>query len=170
MVEFAVKKLKRKHLLVVSGNEGKRRKFIEEVILLANLDFHCAPVGMKTIDEYVDFVRKEELFNAWYEVKGKHGSNQVLDFHRNWLLQNNSLIILPELSQFEERWKLDLLKSYITAIQDPYERNRRIHVIISQEEEDDFIQTLYNKYRVSENEKRSVEQIINGSIEVITLE
>lgn len=162
--------LDKKHLLIIGKSEIDRHRFVSEIIQQTNFETFRFPKGIKSVHEYVDFVRKNDLYTPWYSKKGKHGTNQTLDFHRDWIAENNSLVVLEEFQDMEERWKLDLLDSYLTQVEIRKKGQKIIHLIISQEEEDDLIDKLCEKTRPRENERRTKRQIIEGSLEVITIE
>ena len=160
-------KLYKKHLLIVGGDKTQRQKLIDEIITQANLDFFCFPIGMKTIDKYIDFVRKENMYQAWYSKKGKFGSNQILDFHRDWILENNSLVILREFQEMEQSWKMDIIGTYIEQIENKKKGEKAIKLIISQEDENNLIEDLTREIYIKDGERRTKSQIIEGNIEVI---
>lgn len=170
MIDLALKKLARKHLLIIGGTKPQKQKLIDEIISKANLDFFRFPIGMKTIDEYVSFVRKENLYRAWYDKKGKFGSNQLLDFHRDWILENNVLIIMEEIQEMEAGWKMDLLGSYAKEIQNQQKAVKTIRLIITQDTENDLLNNLADSLYVHENEKRTKRQIVDGVFDVIELD
>jgi len=124
---------------------------------------------MKTIDEYIEFVRTKKLYEPWYNKKGKFGSNQILDFHRDWISDNHSLIIMEEFENMEERWKIDLLKSYIDEIATRKKNQRVIHLIISQENNNELLDKIEKEIWASENDKRIKKQIVEGSLEIIEM-
>ena len=165
-----IEKLYKKHLLIVGGNKTQRQKLIDEIITQANLDFFYFPIGMKTIDKYIDFVRKENMYQEWYLKKGKFGSNQILDFHRDWILENNSLVILGEFQEMEQRWKMDIIRTYIEQIENKKKGEKTIKLIISQEDENDLIEDLTREIYVKDGERRTKRQIIEGNLEVIEIE
>mgnify|MGYP000577908386 CR=1 FL=1 len=170
MIDLALKKLARKHLLIIGGTKPQRQRQIDILISKANLDFFRFPIGMKTIDEYVSFVRKENLYRAWYDKNGKFGSNQLLDFHRDWILENNVLIIMEEIQEMEEGWKMDLLGSYAKEIQNQQKTVKTIRLIVTQDTENDLLNNLADSLYVHENEKRTKRQIVDGVFEVIELD
>ena len=169
IIDRAVKKLARKHLLIVGGTQPQKQKLIDEIISKANFEFFRFPIGMKTIDEYVSFVRKESLYHPWYSKRGKFGTNQLLDFHRDWISENNSLIIMEELQEMEERWRMDLLGTYTQQIQNQEKAEKTIRLIITQESENNLINKLADALYVDKNEKRTKIQIVEGAFEVIEL-
>jgi hypothetical protein len=170
MIDKAILKLSKKHLLIIGGSKTERHDLIDKIINQANLEFFRFPKGMNSIDEYIDFVRKENLYHAWYTQKGKFGSNQLLDFHRDWISENNSLIIMEEVQEMEHRWKIDLLGTYIEQIQNRKKEDKTIRFVISQENEDGLINNLIENVYAVEGERRTKRQIIEGSIELITID
>jgi len=169
MIETLKLILKKKHLLIIGKFETERSRLISELILQTNFETFRFPKGMNSIDEYITFVRKKKLFTPWYSKKGKFGSNQILDFHRDWISENNSLVVFEEFQDMEERWKLDLLDSYLSEVENRKKGQKIIHLIISQEKEDGLIDKLSKSARLLENERRTKRQIIEGSLEIIEL-
>lgn len=125
---------------------------------------------MKSINEYIDFVRINKLYEPWYTKKGNFGSDQILDFHRDWITDNHSLIILEEFQNMEERWKLDVLRSYIEEVAFRKKDQKSIHLIISQENEKKLLEKLSNENWFSGNDNRTERQIIDGSFEIIEIQ
>jgi len=169
LVEIAKNKLNKKHLLIIGNSEIKRSKLITQIIEQTNFETFRFPKGIKSIDEYIEFVRTKKLYEPWYTKKGKFGSNQILDFHRDWISDNNSLIIIEELENMEERWKVDLLKSYLNEIAIRKKGQKVIHLIISQESENNLLQKLEEEIWIPKNDKRTKRQIIEGSLEKIEI-
>jgi len=170
MLGKALEKLKRKHLLIIGGQEIQRKKLIDNILKAANFEFFRFPKQMKTIDNYLDFVRRENLYQPWYSKKGKFNDNQVLDFHRDWISENNSLVIMEEFQNMDKRWKMDLLKSYIDEVENRKKGEKTMRLIISQENENELIGNLSNEFYTNENDSRTPEQIIKGSLEIIEVE
>ena len=125
-----------------------------------NFEVFRFPKGMKKIDEYIEFVRVKKLYEPWYDKKGKFGSNQILDFHRDWISDNHSLVVMEELGGMEERWKIDLLKSYISEVVKRKKNQKVIHLIISQENENDLLSKIENEIWGTENDRRTKKQIV----------
>lgn len=169
MIEKLIDKLTKKHLFIIGGTDVTRKRLIDDIIKGSNFEFFRFPKQMRTIDEYVDFVRKENLYEPWYSKKGKFGANQVLDFHRDWISENNSLIVMEEFQEMEQRWKMDLLKSYIDPIKNRKKGEKTIRLIISQENEDGLISNLSADIYGNEKDQRTPEQIVKGSIELVEI-
>ena len=169
MIEIALKKLVKKHLLIVGGSKSQRQKLIDGIISKANLEYYRFPMGMNMIDEYVNYVRKENLYRPSYDKRGKYGTNQILDFHRDWIAANNSLVIMEELQEMEERWKMDLIETYTSQVQNQKKGEKTIRLIITEKSENGLIKKLQEDIFVDVNEKRTKKQVVDGSIEVIDL-
>lgn len=170
MTEKAIEKLNKKHLLIIGGTDVQRQKLIDDIIKGSNYEFFRFPKQMRTIDDYIDFVRKEKLYQPWYSKKGKFGTNQVLDFHRDWISENNSLVVMEEFQEMEQIWKMDLLKSYIDQIKNRKKGEKTIRLIISQENENGLIDDLSTEFYGNEKDQRTPIQIIKGSIELVEIE
>lgn len=169
MIDEIVKKLNKKHLLIVGGNKEERQKIVNKIIIRANLQFFSFPKNRSSIVEYVDFVRKENLYQAWYSKKGKFGINQMLDFHWDWISENNSLVVLEEFQQMEQSWKIDLIRIYIEQLENRKKGDNLIRLIVSQENEENLIENLAAQIYVKDNERRTKRQVIEGSVEVVEL-
>jgi len=169
MVDKIINILSKKHVLIYGKSEVDRKSFIDQIIEKTNFETFRFPKGMKSIDEYIEFVRTNKLYEPWYAKKGKFGSNQILDFHRDWITENHSLIILEEFQNMEERWKLDLLKSYLEEVAFRKKGQKIIHLIISQENQNGLLNLLDKVFGIPENEKRTKRQIIDGSLEIIEI-
>lgn len=64
-----LKILDKKHLLIVGKSETERRNFVGYIIENTNYETFRFPAGMKLFHEYSDFVKKEQLYQPWYEAK-----------------------------------------------------------------------------------------------------
>lgn len=168
-IQIVIEKLNKKHLLIIGNNETERSELITQIIQQTNFETFRFPKNMKSIDEYIEFVRTKKLYEPWYSKKGKFGSNQILDFHRDWISDNHSLVILEEIENMEERWKLDLLKPYLNEVATRKKRQKVIHLILSQESENNLLQNLEEEIWIPENDNRSKKQIIEGSLEIIEI-
>ncbi len=169
LLEKAIKKLDKKHLLIIGADEGERSKFVNLILEQTYYETFRFPKGMKTIYDYVDFVRARNLYTPWYTKKGKFGTNQLLDFHRDWISDNHSLVILEEIDQWEENWKIDLLKSYLNEVVTRQKGQKVIHLIVSQESEHNLLQKLEEEFCLAEEEGRTKQQVIEGCFEIIEL-
>ncbi len=168
MIEKVKTILKKKHLLIIGKTENERCKFINELIQHVNLETFRFPSKMKVFSEYYDYIKKEQLYRPWYEAK-KYNGNQILEFHYDWLSENNSLIIMEEFESMEESWRLELLRIYISEIDTCKKNNKRIHLIISQKEEGELIEKLSKVIHIRENERRTQRQIIEQNLKIIDL-
>jgi hypothetical protein len=168
MIKKALHKISKKQLLVVGGDESHRKVFVDQIIQELNLDYFRFPKALTTIDDYIDFVRKEDLYKPWYKKKGKFNTNQILDFHRDWIDDNNSLIVLEELDGMELNWKIDLIKAYIEPIANRKKGEKTIRLIVTQEEENNILTEIEKELFYTED-NRTRQQIINNCIEVINL-
>ncbi|MEM6684344.1 MAG: hypothetical protein AAF617_01000 [Bacteroidota bacterium] len=123
---------------------------------------------MKTFDEYYDFVKKKQLYRPWYEAK-KYNSNQILEFHYDWISQNNSLFIIEEFEYMEETWRIELLRIFINENESHKKNEKKIHLIISQQEEDGLINKLSEVIHYREKERRIRTQVVEQNLKIIDL-
>jgi hypothetical protein len=169
MIEKAKNILNKKHLLVVGSTEIERQKFVSELIIIANYETFRFPSKMQSFGDYLEFVDKVDLYKPWYHKKGKFGYNQILDFHRDWISANNSLVILEEFELMEERWKIEFIRLYLNEIENRKKGEKKIHLIISQESENGLIEKLSKVIDIKENERRTKKQIVKQKLEVIDI-
>lgn len=165
MVHQLAKKVKNKHLIIIGGKKVDRHNLINGVVQEANLQTFIFPKEMETIDQYLTTVRKEKMFNAWYEQKRQFGSNQLLDFHRDWLMENNSLIILEEFQHMNQSWQIDLLKTFFEAHDHRTKGSCGAHLIVTFKSENSILEELAEMIFVPSQEKRTRIQLIRGCFE-----
>ncbi|WP_348712087.1 hypothetical protein [Tenacibaculum sp. 190524A05c] len=123
---------------------------------------------MKSFDEYFDFIKKEKLYKPWYKAKS-YNVNQILDFHWDWVSENKSLIVMEEFEQMEERWRIELMKIYINEIENRKKGEKKIHLIISQENENRLIEKISKVIPTRINERRTKYQIVQQNLETINI-
>lgn len=163
-----LKILDKKHLLVVGKSETERQNFVSYIIENTNYETFRFPTGMKLFHEYLDFVKKEQLYQPWYEAK-KYSGNQILDFHRDWISENNSLLVLEEFDYMEEAWKMELFRLFIHETENRRKGEDKIKVIFSQNSENGLIDKLSHIITLKESEKRTKRQIIEQNLELINI-
>ena len=168
MIEKAIHILNIKHLLITGKSETERRKFINDLIVGVNFEVFRFPSNMKLFDEYYEFIKKEKLYKPWYDAKSYNG-NQILDFHWDWITENNSLIIMEEFGQMEERWRIELLRIYLNEIENRKKGEKKIHLIISQESENGLTEKLAKVIDTRENERRTEKQVVLQNLEIINI-
>jgi len=168
MIEKAQNILNRKHLLIIGKSEIERRNFINDLIVDLNFEVFRFPSNMKLFDEYYDFIKKEKLYEPWYKAKSYNG-NQILDFHWDWVSESNSLVIMEEFEQMEESWRIELLRIYLNEIENRKKGEKKIHLIISQESENELTEKLAKVIDARENEGRTERQVVGQNLEIITI-
>lgn len=170
MIEKLTNILNKKHLLIVGGTKEERKKIINQLIMEANYETYRFPSNMKTLCDYLKYVEKQNLYDAWYQQKGKFETNQLLDFHWDWMHQNNALIVLEEFQLMEEVWKIELIRIFLEKIENHKKDEPFIHLIASQEKESNIIEKLTKKIFISKKENRTKRQIAEGSLKVINID
>jgi len=168
MIENAKSLLDKKHLLIIGKSEIERRKFITDLITSVNLEVFRFPSSMKLFNEYCDFIKKEKLYKPSYHAKTYNG-NQILDFHWDWISENNSLIIIEEFDKMEESWCIELLRIYLNEIENRKKGEKKIHLIISQRDENGLTEKLSKVIYLRETERRTKKQIIEQNLKIIDI-
>ena len=160
--------LNKKHLLIVGKSEIERRNFVSYIIENANYETFRFPSKMRLFDEYYDFIKKQKLYKPSYQAKSYNG-NQILDFHWDWIAENNSLLVIEEFDFMEEKWKMELIRIFLNEINNRKKGEDKIKVILSQDSENGLIENLSNLINFKDNEKRSKRQIIEQNLELINI-
>jgi len=166
--ETIINILKKKHLLIVGKSEIERRIFVNSIIANTNYEIFRFPPKMRLFDEYYDFIKKEKLYKPWYGSK-RYDGNQILDFHWNWITENNAVLIIEEFDFMEEKWKIELLRIFLNEIENRKKGEDKIKVILSQDHENGLIDKLSIVMNLKENEKRTKRQIIEQNLELINI-
>ncbi|MDD2797860.1 MAG: hypothetical protein PHV20_04630 [Bacteroidales bacterium] len=171
-----IKDLNNKHLLIIGENFNDRHKYINELVKDTNKIIYRFQPNIQTFDKYIEQVRKLFPFipTNWKEQNpNKWTRNQVWDFHLNWTEKTHSiLIIIEELGQMEENWRLEIIRHYMTtSYHQEYQNIEKINfqLIISQDSDDDLIEKLVPIFGLKDNEKRSELSIILGKLTIINL-
>ncbi|PTX62304.1 hypothetical protein C8N46_103404 [Kordia periserrulae] len=168
MIEKTKNILNKKHVLIIGKSEIERRNFINDLIVGLNFEVYRFPSNMKLFDEYYDFVKKKKLYEPWYKAKSYNGS-QILDFHWDWISENNALIVMEEFEQMEESWRIELLRIYLNEIENRKKGEKKIHLIISQESENGLTEKLAKVIDIRENERRTEKQVVQQNLEIINI-
>ncbi len=168
MIEKVKDKLNKKHLLIIGKTDIERKKFINDLLEVVNLEVFRFPSNMKLFDEYFDFIKKEKLYEPWYDAKTYNG-NQILDFHWDWISDNNSLVVMEEFEQMEERWQIELLRIYLNEIENRKKGEKKVHLIISQENENGLIEKLARVIDKRDDERRTERQIVEQNLETLEI-
>ena len=123
---------------------------------------------MKSYDDYYDFIKEQKLYRPSYKAKSYIGS-QIIDFHWDWISENNSLIIMEEFDQMEDTWKIELLRIYLNEIEGRKKEEKSIRLIISQENENGLIEKLSKIVSLRENERRTKKQVVEQGLKIIDI-
>lgn len=169
MFNVVKKALLKKHALIIGESHSARKKFINGLISNMNFETFRFPENMKSIQQYIDFIKREGLFSPFYESNA-YNDNQILDFHWDWISENSSLIVLEEFGQMDPRWKMELLNTYLNELESRKKGKKKIHVIFSQPKEDGLIEELSNFFEPKKNDKRTKRQIVEQNLCVFNLE
>ncbi|MDI9312059.1 MAG: hypothetical protein QM535_17730 [Limnohabitans sp.] len=160
--------LKSKHLFITGKTAFDRSNFVKKLISEVNFETFRFPPNMTNFNEYLNFVKEEKLYKPWYDSKS-FSNNQIVDFHRDWITESNSLVILEEFEQMENRWKMELLRLYTNELIERKKGNEKIHLIVTLENENGILNNLAEIIENPTNERLTNSQIINQNIAHIEL-
>ncbi len=169
MIAKALKILDKKQLLIIGKTKNERARFVTKIIEPTFYETYRFPTGMNTIDEYLTFVRKHNLYDPWYTKKGNFSFAQIMDFHWDWIQENHVLIVMEELDEMEERWKLDLLRTYLEVVENRQKNQKLIHLLFTQESENGLVNKLAEIIRSDNPSNRTNRQIVEGSLKILEL-
>ena len=118
---------------------------------------------MKSFGEYIDTIEKKKLFEPYFESNGKYNSNQILDFHIDWIAENNCLFVLEEFQNMNDNWNNEILRILINNL----ETNNKSAT--------KFILTIDNETKLINNLKEIVDvtnyktkdQVVESNLQII---
>ncbi|TCI92709.1 hypothetical protein [Tenacibaculum sp. M341] len=168
MIEQTTQILNKKHLLIIGKTATARKLFINDLLLNTNFEVFRFPSKMKLFDEYIDYVKMKKLYEPWYKAKS-YSTDQIFDFHFDWISESSSLVIIEEIQYLEETWQIELLRIYLNVIENRKKGEEKIHLIISQESENNLISKLSKVIDIRDNERRTSRQIVEQNLKVIDL-
>ncbi len=159
--------LKNKHILVVGKSENERTNFISELIKNLNLETFRFP-KIKSFEDYLSAIKKKKLYKPWYHSK-KYNDDAIWDFHRDWISENNSLLVIEEIQHLEKDWLYEIITLCINQTDHKKKNEQAIRLIISQDTEGNLIELLENFIELRENEKRTKAQLIQQNLKIIDI-
>jgi hypothetical protein len=154
-----------KHILIVGKTQIERHKSLNQILANCNLEFIKFPVSMKSFPDYLNIVRSKKLFSPFYESKGKYNLNQILDFHIDWIADNNCLFVFEEFQNVEHGFGLEIMRIMINNLEANHKSATKI--IITLEDETELINNLYEI--VNETKYKSKVQVVESNLQIITL-
>ncbi len=161
--------LAKKHLLIVGGSVLDRKRLVNELKYTNDRETYHFSKGMKTFDEYIEFLRKHRLYGSQNTSK-RYNINQILEFHWEWFRESNALLILEELTDFEFNWKLEILRNAVYALDQMKKQEHNVRLIITQEDENGILEQLSASLHVAEKERRTKLQIVMQNIALLNLD
>lgn len=159
--------LNKKHLLIVGNSEIARRNFVNYIIENVNYETFRFPAKMRLFNEYYEFIKKQKLYKPSYQAKS-YNANQILDFHWDWIAENNSLLVIEEFDFMEEKWKMELIRVFFNEISNRKKGEDKIKIILSQDSANGLIENLSNLI-FKDNKKRSKSQIIEQNLKLVNI-
>jgi len=154
-----------KHILIVGKTEMERRKWL--AYILGNCDIECVvfPKSMSSFSDYLNVIRSEKLFSPFYESKGKYNLNQILDFHIDWIPDNNCVFVFEDFHKVEDKFSLEIMRLMINNL----ETNRKsaVKIIITLEDETELINNLNGI--VNETKYKTKTQVVESNLQIIVL-
>jgi len=170
-VEHAIRLLSKKHLLITGFSKKKKTAIIDQIVEQSGYTVYRYQGELASIDDYIEFIRKNRLYTPFYKQRGKFNSNQILDFHQDWVTENhNSLVILEGIDNIEARWKLDIITTYINEVAFRKKGEKAIHLLITQETEDNLFLQLQDLLGIPDEDRRTPDQVVNGSLTILDID
>lgn len=154
-----------KHILICGKTEAERHKYVNLVLEQSNLQFFRFPKSMSSLSDYLNIIQTKKLFFPFYETKGKYNSNQILDFHIDWIADNNCLFVFEEFQNTEDKFKIEILRIMINNLES--NKKSATKLIISLDDESKLIHDLSEI--IEETINKSTKQILESSIHIISL-
>ena len=155
----------KKNILIIGKSEIKRHKLMNKIISNSNLEIIKFPKAMKSVSEYFETIQKKHLFKSYYQINGKYNSNQVFDFHIDWIAENKVLLVFEDFHEMENAWKLEILKMIFNNLEQNKKTGARL--LFSMDEEKGIFDKLSEI--IDENEYKTSNQIIESNLEIFEL-
>lgn len=154
-----------KHILICGKTETERHKALNIILEQSNLQLFRFPKSMSSLADYLNIIQAKKLFSPFYESKGKYNLNQILDFHIDWIADNNCLFIFEEFQNIEHGFGLEIMRIMINNLEVNHKSATKI--IMTLEDETKLINNLYEI--VNETKYKSKVQVVESNLQVITL-
>ena len=154
-----------KHILIVGKTQIERYKSLNQILANCNLELIKFPVSMKSFPDYLNIVQSKKLFSSFYESKGKYNLNQILDFHIDWIADNNCLFVFEEFQNIKDGFGLEIMRIMINNLEANHKSATKI--IMTLEDETELINNLYEI--VNETKYKTKVQVLESNLQVITL-
>lgn len=156
----------KKHVLIYGKSKHDRHDFLKKILEKENSPKIFFPNSLTDISDYVNFVQSKRLFQPFYEQKKTYNANQILDFHRDWIAENNYIFVFEEIQNIEIEWMLELFRIFINTLEQyPKEATK---IFATMEDPFDFLKNL-NK-NIAETSYKTREQVFQSNLEVINLD
>lgn len=154
-----------KHILICGKTEAERHKVLSAILEQSNLQFFRFPQSMSSLSDYLNIIQTKKLFSPFYESKGKYNLNQILDFHIDWIADNNCLFVFEEFQNIEDRFGLEIMRIMINNLEVNHKSATKI--IMTLEDETELINNLYEI--VNETEYKTNVQVVESNLQTIRL-
>lgn len=154
-----------KHILIVGKTEKERNKSLSQILENNHLEIIKFPKLMKSFSDYLNVVQSKKLFSPFYESKGKYNLNQILDFHIDWIADNNCLFVFEEFQKIDDRFGLEIMRIMINNLEVNHKSATKI--IMTLEDETCLINSLAEV--VNETKYKTKDQIIQSNLQIIAL-
>jgi len=109
---------------------------------------------------------KKKLYKPSYQAKS-YNANQILDFHWDWIAENNSHVVIEEFDFIEEKWKMELIRVFFNEISNRKKGEDKIKIILSKDSANGLIENLSNL--IFKDKKRSKSQIIEQNLKLVNI-
>lgn len=154
-----------KHILIVGKTEMERRKRLAYILGNCDIEYVVFPKSMRSFSDYLNVIRSEKLFSPFYESKGKYNLNQILDFHIDWISDNNCVFVFEDFHKVEDKFSLEIMRLMINNL----ETNRKsaVKIIITLEDETELINNLNGI--VNETKYKTKTQVVESNLQIIVL-
>ena len=152
-----------KHILISGNSEIERRKLLSKILIKCNLETIVFPKSMKNFGEYINTIEKKKLFEPYYESNRKYNSNQILDFHIDWIAENNCLFVLEEFQNMDDNWNNEILRILINNLETNNKSATKF--ILTIDDETKLINNL--KEIVDVTNYKTKDQVVESNLQII---
>ncbi|GAA4164549.1 hypothetical protein GCM10022217_35340 [Chryseobacterium ginsenosidimutans] len=154
-----------KHILIVGKTEMERQKSLAHILKYSNLECIRFPTSMKSFSDYLNIIQSKKLFFPFYETKRKYNLNRILDFHIDWISDNNCLFVFKEFQKVEDKFSLEIMRIMINNLEANDKSATKI--IMTLEDETELINNL-NEI-VNETKYKTKVQVVESNLQIVAL-
>jgi hypothetical protein len=155
----------KKHILISGKTQEARHTMLNHILSFSNHEIFRFPASMRSFHDYLKFVQSKNLFFPFYETKGKYNLNQILDFHMDWIKENNCIFVFEEFQKADKKFGTEILRIMINTLE--MHKKSAVKIILSAEDETEWIDILNDM--VNETGYKTKSEVVADNLQIISI-